>query len=77
MSKKYSEEFKRLGLNIQYYRKLNGLTQLQLAEIVNISRTHISNIEAPNVDATISLELLLDIAKALNISVSQLLNFEK
>lgn len=77
MSKKYSEEFKRLGLNIQYYRKLNGLTQLQLAEIVNISRTHISNIEAPNVDATISLELLLDIAKALNISVSQLLNFER
>ena len=77
MSKKYSEEYKRLGLNIQYYRKLNGLTQLQLAEIVNISRTHISNIEAPNVDATISLELLLDIAKALNISVSQLLNFEK
>lgn len=77
MQKKYSEEYKRLGLNVQYYRKLKNLTQLQLAEKVNISRTHISNIEAPNVSASIFLELLLDLANALGISPDKLLDFDK
>ena len=77
MNLKYAEEYKRLGLNIQYYRKLKNLTQLQLAERVNISRTHISNIEAPNVSASISLELLLDIADALDVSAGKLLDFNK
>ena len=76
MTRKYANEYKRIGLNISYYRKLKGLTQLGLAEAVDVSRTHISNIEAPNVEASISLELLLDIANALNISVSQLLTFK-
>lgn len=64
-----------IGLNIAYYRKLKGLTQLQLAEIAGISRTHMSNIEAPNTPTSISLETLLDIASALNISADKLLNF--
>ncbi len=65
-----------LGLNIAYYRKLAGLSQLQLAEAVGISRTHISNIEAPNVPTSISLETLMDIADALNIPVYTLLVFK-
>lgn len=77
MSKKYADEYKRIGLNISYYRKLRGLTQLQLSEAVDVSRTHLSNIEAPNVDASISLELLLDLAQALDIPVAQLLDFTK
>lgn len=58
-----------IGLNIAYYRKLKGITQLQLAEYINISRTHMSNIEAPNMSTSISLETLLDIADALDIPV--------
>ena len=42
-----------IGLNIAYYRKLKGITQLQLAEYINISRTHMSNIEAPNMSTSI------------------------
>ncbi|MBR5800842.1 MAG: helix-turn-helix transcriptional regulator [Lachnospiraceae bacterium] len=64
-----------LGLNIAYYRKLAGLSQLQLAEEIGISRTHMSNIEAPNMPTSISLETLMDIAAALSIPVHALLMF--
>lgn len=77
MNKTHTEEYKRIGLNIAYYRKLKGLTQLQLAEQVDISRTHISNIEAPKKSTAISLELLLNIADILDIPASALLNFDK
>ena len=77
MNEKRRHEYKLLGLNIAYYRKLNNLTQLQLAEKINISRTHMSNIEAPNMPTSISLETLLDISDALNVPISSLLDFEK
>ena len=74
MDNKYINKFRIIGLNIAYYRKLSGLTQLQLAELVNVSRTHISNIEAPNMPTSISLEKLFDIADVLNIPPSYLLD---
>lgn len=77
MTSKHDQKYKMLGLNIAYYRKLKGLTQLELAEKVNISRTHMSNIEAPNMHTSISLEILFDIADALEIQASDLLFFNK
>ncbi len=77
MHERRKQEYKMIGLNIAYYRKMKGLTQLQLAEAVNISRTHISNIEAPNVPTSISLETLLDIADVLEIPATKLLEFTK
>ena len=76
MSKKdkYADNYIKICLNIAYYRKLRGMTQMQLAEAVNISRTHISNIEAPNVQTSISLDTLFDIAEVLNVNVTSLLN---
>ena len=62
------EKIIRLGLNIALYRKMKGITQAELAEKVNISRTHMGNIEAPNMVKPISLELAFDIADALEIS---------
>ena len=70
---KYTEFYIKVGLNIAYYRKLRGLTQMQLAEAVNISRTHISNIEAPNVQTSVSLDTLLDISEVLNVNITSLL----
>ena len=55
MDYKRINEFRLLGLTIAYYRKLRGLTQAELAEATNLSRTHISNIEAPNGKTSISL----------------------
>ena len=42
MDYKRINEFRLLGLTIAYYRKLRGLTQAELAEATNLSRTHIS-----------------------------------
>ncbi len=77
MNKKRTKEYKMLGLNIAYYRKLRGLTQLQLADRVNISRTHMSNIEAPNMPTSISLDTLMDIAEALEVPLCNLLSFDR
>lgn len=44
MSEDINAQLMELGLNIAYYRKLKGITQAQLAQMVGISRTHISNI---------------------------------
>lgn len=71
-----NEKYIRLGLNIAYCRKLKGMTQLQLAEAVDISRTHMSNIEAPNVPTSVSLDTLFEIAEALNVPIHQLFMFK-
>lgn len=70
------EKYYRIGLNIAYQRKLKKLTQIQLAEKVGISRTHMSNIEAPNVLTPISLEVIFNIADALEIPVELLFKFD-
>lgn len=74
MEDKYKNNFKIIGLNIAYYRKLKGLSQIQLAEKINISRTHLSNIEAPNMYTSISLEILFDISDVLEVPLSALLS---
>ena len=68
-------EFRLLGLTIAYYRKLRGLSQAELAEATNLSRTHISNIEAPNGKTSISLNKLFDIADVLEVPVKDLFDF--
>lgn len=70
------EKYNRIGLNIAYQRKLKKLTQIQLSEIVGISRTHMSNIEAPNMVTPISLEVIFNIADALEIPIETLFKFE-
>lgn len=70
------EKYRRVGLNISLQRKLKQLSQIELAEKVGISRTHISNIEAPNMNTNISLEVIFNIADALEIPVSAIFNFE-
>ena len=63
MQQKQSSKCKHLGLNIANYRKERGLSQSQLAELVNISRTHISRIESA--DCAISLDVVFDICDVL------------
>ena len=68
MDNKHSEKYIRIGLNISLQRKLKKMTQIELAEKVGISRTHMSNIEAPNMVTPVSLEVIFDICDVLNIS---------
>lgn len=74
---KHEREYKMIGLNVAYYRKLNGISQLQLAEKIGVSHTHVSNIEAPNMPTAVSLETLLEIADALKIPAKSLLDFRE
>lgn len=71
----YDKRYVEIGYNIQYFRKHKGLTQEQLAELVDISRQHLGAIEAPNIVRTVSLDLLFRIADVLEVDVRQLLDF--
>lgn len=70
MEDKHRQDFIQIGLNILYYRKAQGITQMQLAEMTNFSRNHIQQIETAK--ATPSVEALLDIAAALGIPTGKL-----
>lgn len=66
-------KYRSLGLNITYYRKDRGLSQSELAERVNISRTHMSRIETA--DCAVSLDVVFDICDALEIKPVELFDF--
>lgn len=70
MQKNYLESYKKLGLNIAFYRKLRGLSQEKLAERVDISRTHMSRIETA--DCAVSLDVVFALADALGVDTWKL-----
>lgn len=71
---KNRDRFIELGLTIASLRKMKGLSQEQLALKANISRSHLSSIEAPNIIRQFSLEVFYNIADALEIDPSDLIN---
>ncbi|MBD5461933.1 MAG: helix-turn-helix transcriptional regulator [Lachnospiraceae bacterium] len=73
----HADKYIEIGYNIAYYRKHAKLTQEQLAEMVGISRSHISAIEAPNIVRKVSMDLLFNIAAVLDIEVYKLLIFTR
>lgn len=75
MDTRYLEKFQSLGLNIAYYRKKAGYSQMQLAERINISRTHMSRIETA--DCAVSLDVIFQICDALQITPSKLFDFRE
>ena len=70
MEAKYYDLYKRLGLNIAYYRKLGGYSQIEFAELLNISRTHMSRIETA--ECAPSIDLIFEICAILNIPTEKL-----
>ncbi len=73
MKAEYKQLYENLGLNIVYYRKKNRLTQLQLAELVDIDRSHISAIELGNVGC--SLDVIFRLCDVLDITPKVLFDF--
>ena len=71
---KNRDRFIELGLAISSLRRMQGLTQEDLAEKAGISRSHLRSIEAPNIIRPFSLEVFFNIADALGIEPSELLN---
>ncbi|MBQ7821158.1 MAG: helix-turn-helix transcriptional regulator [Clostridia bacterium] len=69
----HHDKYKFLGLNIAYYRKKSGMSQSQLAEIIDISRTHMSRIETA--ECAVSLDYVFSICDALNVTPRSLFDF--
>ena len=74
VSFKNRDRFIQLGIAIAALRKMRGLSQEQLAEKANISRSHLSAIEAPGIVRAFSMDVFYNIADALDISPSDLIN---
>ncbi|MBQ4154159.1 MAG: helix-turn-helix transcriptional regulator [Clostridia bacterium] len=70
---KNRDRFIQLGIAISTLRRIRGLSQEKLAEKSNISRSLLSNIEAPNMAYGFSLNVFYNIADALDITPEDLI----
>ena len=70
---KNRDRFIHLGIAIAALRKMRGLSQEQLAEKADVSRSHISSIEAPGIARPFSLQVFFNIADALEIDPADLI----
>ena len=73
MRKEFKALYEKFGLNVVYYRKRKKLTQMELAELAEIDRSHISAIELGNVGA--SLDVVFRLSQVLEIPPRQLFDF--
>lgn len=73
VNREYYEEYRSLGLNIAFYRKKAGLTQLQLAEKLDIDRSHMSAMELATVG--VSLDVVFRLCRILDVKPSELFDF--
>lgn len=73
MSETNVELHRKLGINIAHFRKLKGLTQIELAEMVHRSRTYVSQLEAPQMTVNVTIEVLFSIAQVLDVHPAKLL----
>ena len=70
------DELQYIGLRISYFRKMQNMTQAQLADKVHISKNYLSHIESGASNKAVSLPLLIEISKALEISLSVLVDLD-
>ena len=64
-------DYASIGLRIKHARNKKNMTQEQLADVLNISRTQIGYLETGG--RGVSLELLVSVSNALNAPISELL----
>ena len=72
METQYREQYIRFGLKVQYYRKLQGLTQEAFADKIGKSWSFVAKVESPTRTFGVSMETLFKIADALEVPVSKL-----
>ena len=73
MDTRQFDKYRKLGLNMAYYRKDKGYTQLKLAKLLNIDRAHMQRIETANVG--ISLDVIFNLSDLLNVPVYKFFEF--
>ena len=73
LKQEYRELYEKFGLNVVFYRKKKKLTQLQLAELADIDRSHISAIELGKVG--VSFDVIFKLCEVLEITPRELFDF--
>ena len=76
LESQYKMNLIKIGLKIVYYRKLQGMTQEQLAEACDISAGYLAQLEGPNSYFCPSLRTLFTIAEVLSIPVAKLVDID-
>lgn len=62
-------------LNLAYFRKMNGLSQSEVANKLNITRQAVSQWETKK--SSPDIDKILDLAKLYNVDVKELLSLKK
>lgn len=75
MKKEYEHLYVKFGLNVVYYRKALRVTQLQLSELLDIDRSHISAIELGKVG--VSMDLIFKMCDVFQIRPKDLFDFRE
>ncbi len=70
MKKEFKGYYETFGQNVVFYRRRKRLTQVQLAQLVGVDRSHISAIELGRVG--VSLDLIFTLCEVLEIAPQQL-----
>lgn len=70
----FATRYRNIGLKIAYYRKKRGYTQVYLAQKIGMSAAYLGQIERGNRGNSFSLETLYQIADALGIDGSTLID---
>ena len=73
MKSEYKDLYEKFGLNVVYHRKRLKITQLELAELVDVDRSHISAIELGKVG--VSFDVIFKLAEVLQITAKDLFDF--
>ena len=73
MDTEYREQYIRFGLKVQYYRKLQGLTQEAFADKIGKSWSFVAKIESPTRVFGVSMETLFKMADVLKVPAWKLL----
>ena len=73
MKDKYKALYEKFGLNVVYYRKAKKLTQFQLAELIDVDRSHVSAIELGKVG--VSFDLIFKMCEVFDIRPKDLFDF--
>lgn len=61
-----------IGAKVAYFRTIRGLTQVELAEKINVSKSTIGRIERGQYNDNVSYSMLVDIANGLHVSLHAL-----
>jgi len=67
-------EIKSFGTYLRKLREEQELSQQQLADIADVAKITVQRIE--NAKFTVTLDVMVSLSKALNISLSELVNFK-